>query len=204
MNIVNTYGQAESDGQALAISAEASGQGYYGCSFSSFQDTVLAETGLQVYAGCEIIGAVDFIFGQSAQAWFHKVDIRVLATTFGTVTASGRDSSSSSSIYVINDSTIAAKSGETVTAGSYYLGRPWEPYARVVVQDTSMTSVINSVGWVEWSSSESTANVVFEEYGNTGTGASGTRSIGKKISAAVTIASVLGSDYTSWVDSNYV
>ncbi|RDW92588.1 pectinesterase-2 [Coleophoma crateriformis] len=204
LNIVNTYGQASSNGQALALSAYASGQGYYGCQFSSFQDTILAEKGLQVYAQCEIIGAVDFIFGQSAQAWFHKVDIRVLATSFGTITASGRDSSSSSSIYVINKSTIAAKSGVTVTAGSYYLGRPWEPYAKVVVQDTSMTAVINSAGWTPWSSSVSTANVVFEEYGNTGTGASGTRKIGKKISSPVTIASVLGSSYATWVDSNYV
>jgi pectinesterase len=67
-----------------------------------------------------------------------------------------------------------------------------------------MTAVINSAGWTPWSSSISTANVVFEEYGNTGTGASGTRKIGKKISAPVTIASVLGSGYASWVDANYV
>ena len=167
-------------------------------------DTILAETGYQVYAQCLIIGAVDFIFGQSAQAWFHKVDIRVLPTSFGTITASGRDSSSSSSWYVINKSTIAAKSGSTVTAGSYYLGRPWEPYARVVVQDTSMTAVINSAGWTPWSSSISTANVIFEEYGNTGTGASGTRQIGKKISAPISIATVLGSSYASWIDGNYV
>ena len=201
---MNTYGEAAKNGQALAISASASEQGYYGCVFSSYQDTVMAEVGLQVYAQCEIIGATDFIFGQSAQAWFHKVDIRVLPATYGTITASGRDSASSTSIYVINQSTIAAKSGSTVKAGSYYLGRPWREFAKVVIQDTSMTAVINSAGWTPWSSSESTANVVFEEYGNTGAGASGTRKIGKKISAPVTIASVLGSSYTSWVDGNYV
>ncbi|KAI9834798.1 MAG: hypothetical protein M1819_002884 [Sarea resinae] len=141
----------------------------------------------------------------SCQAWFDKCDIRVLATSFGTVTASGRDSSSSSSWYVINNSTIAAKSGETVTDGAYYLGRPWEPYARVVVQDTDMTDVINSAGWTEWSSSVSTANVIFEEYGNSGSGASGTRvSFAKKISSAVSIETVLGSSYSSWVDESYI
>jgi pectinesterase len=138
------------------------------------------------------------------QAWFDQIDIRVLEASWGTITASGRDSSSSDSYYVINNSTIAAKSGESVSSGAYYLGRPWEPYARVVVQDTSMTDVINSAGWVEWSSSVSTSNVVFEEYGNTGSGASGTRAIGKKISSPLGVKSILGSSYTSWVDTTYL
>ena len=99
---------------------------------------------------------------------------------------------------------MAAKSGETVSSGAYYLGRPWEPYARVVFQETSMTDVINSAGWVEWSSSVSTANVVFEEYDNTGAGASGTRSIGKKISSPLSVSTILGSDYSSWVDTAYI
>jgi pectinesterase len=67
-----------------------------------------------------------------------------------------------------------------------------------------MSEVVNSAGWSQWSSSESTSNVDFEEYGNTGAGASGTRKVGKKISAPVTITSVLGSGYASWVDTSYV
>lgn len=58
------------------MSAQAD-SGYYGCSFYGFQDTLLANEGLQYYRNCLITGATDFIFGQRAAAWFEKCDIRV-------------------------------------------------------------------------------------------------------------------------------
>ena len=61
--MANTFGHSESNGQALAISAHASNQGYYGCQFTGYQDTVLANTGYQLYAKSLIVGATDFIFG---------------------------------------------------------------------------------------------------------------------------------------------
>ncbi|KAF2123224.1 pectin lyase fold/virulence factor [Lophiotrema nucula] len=203
INLVNSHG---SGSQALAISAAADKQGYYGVQFKGFQDTILANTGAQVYAKCLIQGATDFIFGQTATAWFDGVDIRVLAASLGYITANGRDSSSNPSFYVINKSTIAAASGNTVKSGAYYLGRPWRNYARVVFQYTSMTNVINSAGWTVWSTSDTrTDNAYFGEYSNTGDGASGTRaSFAKKLSSPVAITTVLGSGYTSWVDTSYL
>jgi len=205
INVVNSYGKGE---QALALSASAGNQGYYACQFRGYQDTVLSETGNQIFGKSLIVGSVDFIFGQSANAWFDQCDIRVLATSYGTITASGRASSSSSSWYVINKSTVAAYTGNTVTAGAYYLGRPWEAYARVVFQQTSLSNVINAAGWHDWSDSEpNTSNVVLEEYANTGAGASGTRaSFSKKISTPISIATVLGSGWASgaYVDEAYM
>ncbi|AEO66258.1 877d35ca-67d3-4e98-adf6-2076a6a27c09 [Thermothielavioides terrestris] len=203
INLVNTRGQGS---QALALSAYADKQGYYGCQFKGFQDTVLAETGVQVYAKSYIEGATDFIFGQYAQAWFDGVDIRVLAASVGYITANGRDSSTNPSYYVINKSTVAAKTGATVKDGAYYLGRPWRDYARVVFQETSLSSVINPAGWSIWStSSPQTDHVTFAEYGNSGDGAKGTRaSFATKLSAPVSISTVLGSDYQSWVDTSYL
>ncbi|KAI7975071.1 hypothetical protein EIK77_001931, partial [Talaromyces pinophilus] len=84
-------------------------------------DTVLAETGNQVYAKSYIEGAIDFIFGQHATAWFDGCDIGVVAKSQGTITANGRSSSSDASYYVINKSNIAAASGQSVASGSYYL-----------------------------------------------------------------------------------
>lgn len=203
INLVNTRGKGS---QALALSAQKGKQGYYGCQFKGFQDTILAQDGAQVYAKSYIEGATDFIFGQKAMAWFDGVDIRVLAASLGYITANGRDSSSNPSYYVINKSTVSAASGNSVSSGAYYLGRPWRNYARVVFQSTSMTNVINAAGWASWSSSDPrTDNVEFAEYGNSGAGASGTRaSFSKKLSAAVSISTVLGSDYKSWVDSTYL
>jgi len=202
INIKNTYGKGS---QAIALSAYNTEQGYYGVGLYGYQDTLLAETGSQVYAKSYIEGAVDFIFGQSAIAWFEDCTIAVSAGVGGSITASGRTSSSSSSYYVINNSKVQGTSS-SVGSGTSYLGRPWSQYARVAFQDTSMTDIIAAAGWTEWStSSPNTGNVVFEEYGNTGAGASGTRaSFATKMSSALTISGILGSSYTSWVDTSYL
>ncbi|KAH8689378.1 pectin methylesterase [Talaromyces proteolyticus] len=203
INVANTHGKGE---QALALSAYATNQGYYACQFTGYQDTVLAEIGNQIYAKCLIEGAVDFIFGQHATAWFDDCDIRVLSSSVGTITANGRSSSSDVSFYVINKSKIAAADDNSVSSGSYYLGRPWSEYARVVFQYTSMTDVINSAGWEEWSSSDPRiSDVYFEEYDNTGEGASGTRaSFAKKLTSPIEITTILGSNYKDWVDTDYL
>lgn len=222
VNVVNSYG---SGSQALALSANAGvryslyanikvasnlnkqNQGYYACSFRGFQDTVLAETGAQLYSACYIEGATDFIFGQSANAWFEKCTIGVLPASIGYVTASGR-SSDTSSYYVFNKATIAAAPGKTVTSGAYYLGRPWGDYARVAFQSSSLSSVINGAGWHIWNTGdERTDHVSFGEYGNSGAGASGTRaSFATKLSSPLAIGSILGSSYASqhYVDTSYL
>ncbi|KAF2010044.1 carbohydrate esterase family 8 protein, partial [Aaosphaeria arxii CBS 175.79] len=203
INLVNTRGKGS---QALAVSAQADKQGYYGVQFKGYQDTILANKGAQVYAKCYIEGATDFIFGQTATAWFDGSDIRVLAASVGYITANGRDSSSNPSFYVINKSNVAAASGNSVTKGAYYLGRPWRNYSRVVFQNTKLSNVINSAGWVIWNTGDArTDNVYYGEYANSGDGASGTRaSFSKKLSSPVAIATVLGSGYTSWVDTSYL
>lgn len=133
------------------------------------------------------------------------MDIRVVNGGYY-ITANGRDSSSNPSYYVIDKSTVAAASGQSVAAGSYYLGRPWRNYSRVVFQNTNLSNVINGAGWHVWGSSEpNTDHVEYGEYGNTGAGASGTRAnFSKKLGAAVQIGTVLGSSYTSWVDTSYL
>ncbi|RMZ28394.1 hypothetical protein D0859_07518 [Hortaea werneckii] len=207
VDVKNTYGQADTDGQALAISAEAGNQGYYGCGFYGYQDTVLAETGAQLYARCYIEGATDFIFGQRAAAWFDGCDIRVLEASLGFITASGR-SSNDTSYYVINNSTVAAADGADVPSGAYYLGRPWREYARVVFQGTSLSEVINPAGWSVWSSTDpQTDHVTFAEYKNSGAGSEGTRaSFASTLNEPVQITEVLGSDYEdmAYVDPAYL
>ncbi|KAF2136697.1 carbohydrate esterase family 8 protein [Aplosporella prunicola CBS 121167] len=203
VNVANTYGKGS---QAVALSAYSGGnQAFYGCKFTGYQDTLLAQDGQQFYGFCYIEGATDFIFGQHAAAWFQSCDIGVVSASKGYVTANGRSSSGSSSYYVINKGSIGAASGQSVSAGAYYLGRPWGNYARVVVQQTSLSNVINSAGWTVWNSGdERTDHVTFAEYGNSGDGASGSRaSFATKLSSAVSISSVL-SGYSSWVDSKYL
>ncbi|KAH8664748.1 family 8 carbohydrate esterase [Ilyonectria robusta] len=204
VNVANTYGKGS---QAVALSAYAD-SGYYGCAFTGFQDTVLSNVGYQLYSSCLIQGATDFIFGQQASSWFEKCDIRVVSNSIGYITANGRDSSSGVSYYVFNNCNIAAASGNSVTNGAYYLGRPWRAYARVVFQKTSMSSVINSAGWKIWNTDDPrTSNVLFGEYSNTGAGASGSRaSFSTKLSSAVSISTILTSSYASkgYYDASYM
>lgn len=202
INIKNTYGKGS---QAIALAAYNTQQGYYGVGLYGYQDTLLAQIGNQVYGKCYIEGAVDFIFGQHARAWIDSSDIRVSAGG-GAITANGRASSSDVSYYVINKSSVSTSTSSTAGSGTVYLGRPWSQYARVCFQNTVLGAIINSAGWEQWSSSTpNTAAVTFQEYGNTGTGASGTRaSFSTKLSSAVSISTILGSTYTSWVDTSYL
>jgi pectinesterase len=82
INVANTYGKGS---QAVALSAYAD-SGYYACAFTGYQDTLLAQTGNQLYSGCMISGVTDFIFGQNAPAWFENCDIRVLSAKMGYIT----------------------------------------------------------------------------------------------------------------------
>lgn len=201
IDIKNTYGEGS---QAIALSAYGSSQGYYGVGLYSYQDTLLAETGNQIYANCYIEGAVDYIFGQYARAWI--VGSTLASIGAGAITANGRDDDDDDgSYYVITDSTVTAGSSAPA-AGTVYLGRPWYPYARVAFQKTALSDIINSAGWEEWSTSDTdTSHVVFEEYDNSGAGASGTRaSFETELSSAITIETILGSDYADWVDADYI
>lgn len=198
LNVINSRGSGI---QAIALSAYGGTQGYYGCKFIGYQDTVLANTGTQVYNKCYIEGATDFIFGQTAIAWFEKGTIAISGQ--GYITANGRDSDSNPSYYVLNGVTVTTKSGVSLSSGATYLGRPWRNYSRVVFQNSNLGAVVNSAGWKIWNTGdERTDHVFYREYGNTGTGASGTRaSFSAKLSAAVKLADVVGS--TSWIDMDY-
>lgn len=148
--IENTFGHINTDGQNLALSSYASNVGFYATQFWGYQDTVLAEAGYQLFAKCLIVGAIDFIFGEKALAWFEKNDIRTIAA--GAITASGRTSAAVDSWYVINNSNIANINSSVATYKNY-LGRPWRDYARVVFQNSYLGDNIVADGWQIWSTS---------------------------------------------------
>ncbi|KAF5376573.1 hypothetical protein D9757_008268 [Collybiopsis confluens] len=206
VNVKNTFGQASTNGQAIALSAYGTNHGYYASGFYSYQDTVLSEQGNQYYGFCYIEGAVDFIFGQHARAFFQKNIIASVAP--GAITADG-PASKSDGLFVINESTIQASSAATASlVGKVFLGRPWTQFATVAFTSCSLSNIINPAGWEIWSTATpNTADVTFVEYQNTGAGAAGTRaSFSTKLTsnAAYNVGVVLGSTWTQWVDQTYV
>ncbi|KAG8976878.1 hypothetical protein FRC05_002815 [Tulasnella sp. 425] len=195
LNIENTFGKPIDQAQAIALSVQAGTFACYACQIRGYQDTLLANVGTQFYGKCLIQGSVDFIFGQTASIWITGGTINTVGS--GYITASGR-SSADSNYYVIDSTTVTG-------SGSVYLGRPWRNYARVIFQNSSLGSNIVAVGWSEWSSSDPrTDEILFGEYNNSGSGAwnSARASFATKLSAGVSITTVLGS--TSWIDSTYI
>lgn len=208
LNIINSFGHTPSKGQALAVSAQAGNQGYYGVALIGYQDTLLANTGAQLYARSTIVGAIDFIFGLRAQAWFDQIDIKTIAA--GYITASGRNDTDNPSWFVFSNGTVnGVNSTVQAQAGIDYLGRPWGEYARVVFQYTYLSQVINAAGWSVWNAppQERTCCVTFAEYENTGPGTEGTRAdFSQQLSAPVERETVLGDGYQDawYVDMDYL
>lgn len=111
--------------------------------------------------------------------------------------------------YVINNSSVAGINS-SIPAGTNYLGRPWESFARVVFQNTYLSEVIAPAGWSIWSTSTpNTGNVTFDEYNNYGPGSvldEGPRAnFSQQLNASITIESILGDAYENewWVDLSY-
>ncbi|KAG8622799.1 hypothetical protein KVT40_009310 [Elsinoe batatas] len=193
VNVQNSYGTA---GQAVALTANGMRQGYYGCKFLGYQDTLYAKAGWQYYSNCYMEGAVDFIFGNGA-AWFGECTIA--SAGGGYVTASSRTLSDDPAWYVFDHSTITAKSGVNVD-GKVYLGRPWRVFARVIYQYSTLTKVVNAAGWAPMADN---ATPVFMEFQNTGDGAgTSARKYLTKATAAVTKAQ-LWPNSAKWWDSTY-
>ncbi|TQN64329.1 Pectinesterase [Colletotrichum shisoi] len=201
LNVANTFGQADKNGKALAVSAQKTNLGFYGCSFTGYQDTIYANEGRQIYAKSFINGAVDFVFGLRAAAWFEACDIQTIGK--GYITANGRDAANNPSFYVFNRANVTGTSGPA----SVTLGRPWKPFSRVVFQNSVLGDVVKPVGWSVWDNTQSTADVFYKEYKNTGPGAVGVRAnFSSALDAPVKPVTVLGDGFKKewWVDASYL
>ncbi|KAF4315018.1 hypothetical protein BBO99_00009677 [Phytophthora kernoviae] len=199
LNIANTAGNV---GQAVAVNVGGTDYGFYACNFTGYQDTLLANKGRELFARSYISGAVDFIFGAYATAWFESCDIEVVGK--GCITANGRDTESNPSWFVFNNAVVF---GDTA-AGSNYLGRPWRPYSRVIWQNSKLGDVINPKGWSTWDATSGTDNVYYGEFNNTGPGAIPDKRVdfsGQR-KKALGIDRILGEDYDTewWVDTDYL
>ncbi|KAF7894747.1 uncharacterized protein EAF01_010197 [Botrytis porri] len=194
VNFANTYGAGV---QAVAVTANGDQQGYYGCSFTGYQDTLYAKAGKQYYSNCYIEGAVDYIFGNAA-AWFGECTIA--SNGGGVITASSRTLATDSAWYIIDSSTITQADGFSLT-GKVYLGRPWRALARVIFQNSVLTDVVNAAGWTTLAAD---ATPIFMEYANTGAGSStSARVYETAATGTVSMTTLWGSNWASWVDSSY-
>ncbi len=152
-------------GQAVAVWVAGDKARFVNCRFLGFQDTLYTYGygSRQYYKNCYIEGTVDFIFGSST-AWFEGCTLFGKRGGFFTA-ASTPDSTRYG--YVFKNCKLT---GDAPT-GSFYLGRPWRPYAKVVYLDCQLGALIKPEGWDEWGKETNKQTAYYAEYQSTGPGA---------------------------------
>jgi pectin methylesterase-like acyl-CoA thioesterase len=187
LTIANTYNPAahpEGYSQAVALNAEGDKMIFKNDRFLGLQDTLLAWEPTpsyryrQLYENSFIEGNVDFIFGD-ADAVFYADNIKLEdhgATTGGVNGFMAAPATDSSNTYgfLVDDCTVSS----TAAAATFYLGRPWHPYAgadpQIVIRNSYLPAQIKSDPWTTMSGYSFTTGRYYE-YDNSGTG-SGTGS----------------------------
>ncbi len=173
-------------GQAVAVWSAGDRLIFRNCRFLGFQDTLYTYGygSRQYFANCYIEGTVDFIFG-SATAVFNNCEL--FCKTQGYVTAASTPDSTKYG-YVFMNCSVKGSAPD----GSFYLGRPWRPYAKVVFMNSELGKVIKPEGWNNWGRSSNEATAFYAEYNNRGPGAS---SMGR-VNWAHTLSKEEAADYT--------
>ncbi|KAL8101005.1 putative pectinesterase/pectinesterase inhibitor 7 [Apium graveolens] len=176
LTIRNTAGAIKH--QAVALRSGADLSTFYSCSFEGYQDTLYVHSLRQFYTECDIYGTVDFIFGNAAVV-FQNCNIYPrlpMSGQFNAITAQGRtDPNQNTGISIQNCNIraaddLASNNGTTKT----YLGRPWKEYSRTVYMQSYIDTLVNSVGWREWSGDFALSTLYYAEYSNNGPGSNTT------------------------------
>lgn len=151
-------------GQAVAIRVDGDRAVFVNCRFLGFQDTLYTHghDSRQYYLNCYIEGTVDFIFGWST-AVFDECEI--FCKDHGYITAASTDKDIRFG-YVFKNCRVTGNAPEN----SYYLGRPWRPYAKVLFMNTFLDDQIKPEGWHNWNDPEKEKTAFYAEYQNSGPG----------------------------------
>jgi len=183
-------------GQAVALHTEGDHLQFIGCRLLGNQDTVYTGVGGTriLFKDCYIEGTTDFIFGPST-AWFEHCHIHSKANSYVTAASTPQEVAYG---YVFNHCRLTAAQG----INKVYLGRPWRPYAHTLFMNCELGSHIVPAGWHNWNNPDNERTARYEEYNNTGEGASTkervawSRQLTKKQAGAVTIEQVFRQDNT--------
>ncbi|MBD0367212.1 MAG: pectin esterase, partial [Flavisolibacter sp.] len=112
---------------------------------------------------CYIEGTVDFIFGSST-AVFDSCTIFGKRGGFFTAASTPEHKKFG---YIFLNCHITGDA----PAASFYLGRPWRPYAKTVFIDCRMDNIVRPEGWNNWDNPANEKTAYYAEYKNYGEGA---------------------------------
>ncbi|XP_078444585.1 pectinesterase 2-like [Wolffia australiana] len=173
IGFVNSAGPYK--GQALALRLISDRAVLFRCSIQGYQDTLFAQSLRQFYRDCDIMGTIDFIFGNAA-AFFQNCNLifrRPRTGAFNAMMANGRTDPGQNTGFVAQKCNVQAGSDLFPTRYSVrsYLGRPWKKYSRAVIIQSNINNFIQPEGWSEWSGGFALHTLYFAEGLNAGGGA---------------------------------
>jgi pectinesterase len=173
MGFVNTAGPAGH--QAVALHVQGDMSVFFNCRFEAYQDTLYVHANRQFFRNCEVLGTVDFIFGNSV-ALFQNCLMTVrkpMDAQANMVTAQGRTDPNMPTGIVLQSCRVVPEDAlfPTRLQIASYLGRPWKEYARTVVMESTIGDLIKPEGWAEWMGDFALKTLYYAEYSNTGPGA---------------------------------
>ncbi|GLT54866.1 hypothetical protein SLA2020_280280 [Shorea laevis] len=151
-------------GQALAMRISGNKAAFYNCKFKGFQDTLCDDRGNHLFKNCYIEGTVDFIFGSGTSLYLNTVLYVLGDGGYTAITAHARELESETNGYSFVHCIV------TGTGHGTYLGRAWRPRSRVIYSYTSMSGIVNPVGWSDNLHPERDGTVYYGEYKCSGPG----------------------------------
>lgn len=153
-------------GQAVAVRIDGDKVQFINCRFLGFQDTLYShgEKSRQYYRNCYIEGTVDFIFGWST-VLFEDCIIHCKQGT-GYVTAASTLETTPVGFVFKNCKITGDAAAET-----YYLGRPWRPFAKTIFMNCDLGKHIKREGWHNWDKPDAEKTSFYAEYNSRGEGA---------------------------------
>lgn len=156
-------------GQALAIYVAGDRQTYYHCKFLGYQDTHRSKkTTRSYYKDCFVEGATDFIYA-GGTAWFENCTLHCIGSGYITapedIIVWTADMTYRMRLYfgfIFNNCTVTR--GENVSAGSVYLGRPWQDkMCGSAYINCNLGDAVNAAGWTAMGGNTG-KNSMFAEY----------------------------------------
>jgi pectinesterase len=149
-------------GQALAVWVGSDRSIFINCRFLGFQDTIYTDyRSRQYYKNCYIEGTTDFIFGPGT-AVFEDCEIFCKKGGYYITAASTPDSVKYGYVF------INCRLTGDAPAASFYLGRPWRPFAKVVYMRCTLGPQIRTEGWNNWGKESNEKTAYYAEYKNKG------------------------------------
>ncbi|XP_022715369.1 pectinesterase 3 [Durio zibethinus] len=170
IGFVNSAGAAKH--QAVAMRSGSDRSVFYRCAFDAYQDTLYAHSNRQFYRECDILGTIDFIFG-NAVVVFQNCNIQPrqpLPNQFNTITAQGKKDPNQNTGISIQKCSLTAFGNLTATT---FLGRPWKEFSTTVIMQSNIGVFLDPAGWKEWVANVDPPSTIFyAEYQNSGPGSS--------------------------------